>query len=106
VGSPSWVAGLELIWRCRTEEMAPKYFQYDDVPYHQMWDESKYWIPAVLKGEREGQMVFHYVQFGDLWEGITARIEKWLAVDDNHGGKEGVIGRQALEWVEGVRGVV
>lgn len=86
--------------------MAPRWFKTEEVPFDQMWEESRYWIPPVLKGEREGMMVFHHVQFLEGWERITRRAEKWVKVDENHGGREGDIGRRALDWVELVRCVV
>lgn len=42
-----------------SDEMAPKWFSINEIPYEQMWDEDKYWIPHILKGEIiEGDFVF------------------------------------------------
>ncbi len=35
-----------------TEEMAPRWFQVDEVPFEEMWDDDRYWLPQVLAGER------------------------------------------------------
>jgi len=35
-----------------TEEMAFQWFKRDQIPYHQMWDDDKYWLPLVLEGKR------------------------------------------------------
>jgi hypothetical protein len=31
---------------------APVWFRIEEVPYHEMWEDDKYWLPAVLRGER------------------------------------------------------
>lgn len=33
-----------------TEEMNPAWFAKDNVPYHDMWQDDIYWLPAVLAG--------------------------------------------------------
>jgi ADP-ribose pyrophosphatase YjhB (NUDIX family) len=33
-----------------SEEMRPKVFSFDQIPYDQMWKDDLYWLPAVLKG--------------------------------------------------------
>ncbi len=33
-----------------TEEMAPQWFSVEDIPYDEMWDDDKYWLPQVLAG--------------------------------------------------------
>ncbi|HSE29786.1 MAG TPA: 8-oxo-dGTP diphosphatase [Candidatus Saccharimonadales bacterium] len=35
-----------------TEEMAPKWFKISEIPYDQMWDDDKHWLPQVLNGEK------------------------------------------------------
>ncbi len=40
-----------------TEEMAPQWFKLHEIPYAQMWDDDKYWLPAVLAGDR---LVTHF----------------------------------------------
>lgn len=33
-----------------SEEMAPKWFSFTDIPYDQMWSDDKTWLPKVLDG--------------------------------------------------------
>jgi len=33
-----------------TDEMAPKWFKFDKIPYNQMWEDDILWLPEVLKG--------------------------------------------------------
>jgi mutator protein MutT len=35
-----------------TEEMAPKWFDINNIPYDSMWDDDKYWLPQVLDGDK------------------------------------------------------
>ncbi len=35
-----------------TEEMAPKWFHRDSIPYDKMWQDDLYWIPHVLDGKK------------------------------------------------------
>ncbi len=35
-----------------TEEMKPRWFLRDDIPYDDMWPDDKYWLPEVLKGTK------------------------------------------------------
>jgi 8-oxo-dGTP pyrophosphatase MutT (NUDIX family) len=42
-----------------SEEMAPKWFSRDQLPYDQMWDDDKLWMPHILKGEKlEADFIF------------------------------------------------
>jgi 8-oxo-dGTP diphosphatase len=42
-----------------TVEMIPTWFDRQDIPYAQMWDDSAYWLPRVLAGGRvRGRFVF------------------------------------------------
>ena len=39
--------------------MAPRWFKLNEIPYDQMWEDDKSWLPKVLKGERiEGDFLF------------------------------------------------
>lgn len=42
-----------------TEEMSPKWFKYEDVPYSQMWADDQIWMPMILAGKKvEGEFLF------------------------------------------------
>ena len=34
-----------------TEEMKPKWFSFDEIPFSQMWPDDEYWIPLFLQGK-------------------------------------------------------
>lgn len=41
-------------WRgepTESEEMAPKWFNIDAIPYEQMWEDDRFWLPQVLEGK-------------------------------------------------------
>ena len=42
-----------------TEEMAPEWFTEADIPYDNMWEDDEFWLPQVLKGEKN-EGVFHF----------------------------------------------
>jgi mutator protein MutT len=35
-----------------TEEMAPEWFKLDDIPYDNMWQDDRFWLPQVLAGQK------------------------------------------------------
>lgn len=35
-----------------SEEMKPKWFKINEIPYDQMWSDDSYWIPQVLSGKK------------------------------------------------------
>jgi ADP-ribose pyrophosphatase len=35
-----------------SEEMAPKWFAEDAIPYEDMWPDDPYWLPSVLEGKK------------------------------------------------------
>ena len=42
-----------------TAEMKPKWFSYDQIPYNEMWEDDKYWMPLYLKGKKfRGRFTF------------------------------------------------
>jgi 8-oxo-dGTP diphosphatase len=45
--APSWEGLVR-----DSEEMAPRWFPIDAIPYGQMWDDDAYWLPLVLAGKR------------------------------------------------------
>ena len=49
-------------WRgepTETEEMAPKWFETNEIPYDEMWEDDRHWLPMILAGEViEGDFLF------------------------------------------------
>ncbi|VVB82268.1 ADP-ribose pyrophosphatase [uncultured archaeon] len=42
-----------------SDEMIPEWFETKKIPYENMWDDDKYWLPLLLQGKKfEGN--FHY----------------------------------------------
>jgi mutator protein MutT len=35
-----------------TEEMNPKWFDKNDIPFEQMWPDDKFWLPLVIEGNK------------------------------------------------------
>lgn len=45
-----------------SEEMKPQWFHVDNIPYHAMWVDDKYWLPILLVGKKfEGNFTFNDV---------------------------------------------
>jgi 8-oxo-dGTP diphosphatase len=42
-----------------SEEMRPEWFNINNLPSNEMWSDSKYWLPLILRGEK----IEAYVQF-------------------------------------------
>lgn len=42
-----------------SEEMKPKWFHIEDIPYGDMWDDDEFWLPYVLEGKKvTGEFTF------------------------------------------------
>ncbi len=35
-----------------SEEMRPKWFDFSEIPYNEMWDDAAIWLPRILAGEK------------------------------------------------------
>jgi len=35
-----------------SEEMKPRWFKFDEIPFNKMWPDDKFWLPKVLAGEK------------------------------------------------------
>lgn len=35
-----------------SEEMFPKWFKINEIPFKEMWDDDKYWLPYILEGKK------------------------------------------------------
>lgn len=55
-----------------SEEMAPRWFSIDEIPYDHMWPDDAYWLPEVLKGHTVTG-TFH---FNDRYELVSHRIHQ------------------------------
>ena len=43
-----------------SEEMRPKWFHIDEIPYNQMWSDDKYWLPMFLDEKSfRGKFIFN-----------------------------------------------
>lgn len=43
-----------------SEEMKPEWFHIDNIPYEQMWQDDKYWLPLFLAGKKfRGNFIFN-----------------------------------------------
>jgi 8-oxo-dGTP diphosphatase len=56
---PSWdqTAQVYVTWVFdgeaeESDEVSPRWFGEDELPFALMWDDAKYWVPAVLAGQR------------------------------------------------------
>lgn len=42
-----------------SDEMKPRWFHIDEIPFDQMWPDDKYWLPLFLEGKKfKGKFVF------------------------------------------------
>lgn len=57
-----------------SEEMKPKWFSFDNIPYEEMWEDDLYWIPLVLKNQTvTGSFTFNNdqkLQNHEIYEGL------------------------------------
>lgn len=63
-GSPDWEVHVYFSDKydgepTETEEMKPKWFDINNIPYEQMWEDDIYWLPLVIDGKKiEGKFAF------------------------------------------------
>lgn len=36
---------------CESQEMVPEWFERSAIPFHTMWDDSRFWLPYILEGK-------------------------------------------------------
>lgn len=53
-----------------TEEMAPKWFNINEIPYDKMFPDDKYWLPLIL----EGKKIRAYFDFNEDWNLLSKEI--------------------------------
>jgi len=57
-----------------SEEMAPKWFKENEIPFNEMWSDDKFWLPKVLKGKKvKGTFIF---KEGEIIEKYNIKIVK------------------------------
>jgi len=54
-----------------SDEMEPKWFDIDKIPYDKMFEDDKYWLPLVL----EGKKVNGFFEFDDNFKLLSHKIE-------------------------------
>jgi|SRR3989344_7493937 len=55
-----------------SEEMMPRWYSINEVPFDKMWADDKHWLPAVLAGKKvEGE--FNFVNEGAQIDGFNIR---------------------------------
>ena len=55
-----------------SEEMMPKWYSHDEVPFEDMWQDDKHWLPMVLAGKKvEGR--FNFINEGAQIDGFDIR---------------------------------
>jgi hypothetical protein len=61
-----------------SDEMLPKWFAIDQIPYESMWKDDSIWLPVVLKGSKVNGY-FKFNKDGEIYEAYTpmaiARVE-------------------------------
>jgi 8-oxo-dGTP diphosphatase len=79
---PSWSQRSHVFtctsWRgepVETEEIVPRWFALEDVPYARMWDDAGRWLPDVLRG---GRIAARYT-FGDDLATVVAEERRAVA---------------------------
>ena len=55
-----------------SEEMQPKWFSIDSIPYNQMLPDDKYWLPLIL----EGKKIDAYFDFDEEWNLLSEDIKE------------------------------
>lgn len=55
-----------------TEEMRPRWFPFDDIPYAEMWPDDIHWLPLFLEGKR----FRGYFLFGEGDSVLEKRLEE------------------------------
>jgi mutator protein MutT len=61
-----------------TEEMKPEWFELKDIPYEQMWEDDKFWLPLVLKGQK----IIGVFTFGEENRLLTHKVKEVKVLAD------------------------
>jgi len=60
-----------------SDEMLPKWFSFDEIPYDKMWPDDTHWLPHVLKNEKL-EADFLFGEGDKIIEHNIKIIEKWI----------------------------
>lgn len=55
-----------------SEEMNPRWFNIDEIPYNDMFLDDKYWLPLILSGKK----IKAYFNFDENWNLLSKKIEE------------------------------
>lgn len=55
-----------------TDEMKPKWFDIDKIPYDEIFPDDKYWLPLIL----EGKKIKAHFDFDENWNVLSKTIEE------------------------------
>ena len=61
-----------------SDEMVPKWFDEDSIPYDKMFPDDQYWLPPVLAGKK----IRGFFEFDEDWKMISKRIEEVSGSDE------------------------
>lgn len=54
-----------------SDEMSPKWFDIEEIPYDSMFPDDKYWLPLII----EGTKIRAYFEFDEEWNLLSKNIE-------------------------------
>ncbi len=54
-----------------SDEIKPKWFDINEIPFSKMFPDDKYWLPLVL----EGKKIRAYFEFDENWNMLSKKIE-------------------------------
>lgn len=55
-----------------SEEMNPKWFKINEIPYNQMFEDDRYWLPMIL----EGKKINAFFEFDENWKLLYHSIKE------------------------------
>lgn len=56
-----------------TEEMKPEWFSIKQIPYDNMFEDDRYWLPYILKGKK----VKGFFEYDEAWNLLSYQITEW-----------------------------